>query len=336
MLTIKENHSLKELNTFGLDVKAEKYIHFDTVDDAREALYTKSTCKKPILILGGGSNILFSKDFEGTILHPKIEGIEIASESKEDIYLRVGAGVCWDTFVEYCVSNGWSGVENLSLIPGNVGASPVQNIGAYGMEAKDCIVSVKGLYLNKAKPFVLSNDECAFGYRDSIFKHELKKKALITHVCFRLSKLPKYTIHYGNISEELKKYNEVNLENIRKAIIAIRRQKLPDPKDLGNAGSFFKNPVVKETKAKKLKTEHPDMPTYPALNGIKLSAGWLIEQCGWKGKKVGNVGMYKEQSLIMVNYGGAKAEELITLSSAIQESVKSTFDVKIEPEVNFV
>ncbi len=336
MLRIETDYSLKPHNTFGLDVKAERYIKLNDVEDVREVLYNKSICKKPILVIGGGSNMLFSRDFEGTVLHPNLNNIEIASETKEDIYLRVGAGVCWDRFVEFCVSNGWGGIENLSLIPGNVGAAPVQNIGAYGVEAKDTIVSVKGLLFNKAKPFVFGNDSCAFGYRDSIFKHDLKKRAIITHVSFRLSKLPKYITHYGNIDEELKKYDEINLKNIRKAIIDIRGRKLPDPKDLGNAGSFFKNPVVKESKAVKLKEKYPDIPTYPAINGAKLSAAWLIERCGWKGKKVGNVGMYKDQALIMVNYGGAKAQELIDLSNAIQESVRSTFDVRIEPEVNFI
>lgn len=335
-MTIETNYSLKPHNTFGLDVKAERYIRLDDIDEVREVLYSKTICKKPILVLGGGSNMLFSKNFEGTILHPNINSIEIASETKEDIYLRVGAGVCWDRFVQYCVNNGWGGVENLSLIPGNVGAAPVQNIGAYGVEAKDTIVSVKGLFINKAKPFVLGNDSCAFGYRDSIFKHELKRRVIITYVSFRLSKFPKFTTHYGNIDEELKKYHEVNLKNIRQAVIDIRKRKLPDPNDLGNAGSFFKNPVVRESKAVKLKAKYPTMPTYPATNGVKLSAAWLIEQCGWRGKKVGNVGMYKEQALIMVNYGGAKAKELINLSNAIQESIKSTFDVKIEPEVNFI
>lgn len=336
MLTIETDYSLKPHNTFGLDVKAERYVRLNDIDDVREVLYSKTICKKPILVLGSGSNILFSKDFEGTVLHPNLNNIEIASETKEDVYLRVGAGVCWDRLVEFCVNNGWGGIENLSLIPGNVGAAPVQNIGAYGVEAKDSIVSVKGLYISKGKPFVFDNTTCEFGYRDSIFKRVLKKRAIITHVSFRLSKFPKFVTHYGNIDEELKKYDEVNLKNIRKAIIDIRSRKLPDPKDLGNAGSFFKNPVIKEVKAAKLKQKYPDMPTYPAVDGVKLSAGWLIEQCGWKGKRVGNVGMYQEQSLIMVNYGGATAQELINLSSAIQESVKSTFDVKIEPEVNFV
>ncbi|MDR0660202.1 MAG: UDP-N-acetylmuramate dehydrogenase [Prevotellaceae bacterium] len=334
MLTVETNYSLKSFNTFGLEAKAENYIRIDDVDEAREALYRRYSCKKPVLVLGGGSNILFSKDFEGTVIHPNIQGIDVAQETKDDIYLRVGAGVCWDVFVGYCVENGWGGVENLSGIPGNVGAAPVQNIGAYGVEAKNTIVSVKGLHVSKTKPFVLGNDACAFGYRDSVFKHSLKRRALITHVTFRLTKFPKFITHYGNIDEELKKYDEITLQNIRKAIIDIRNRKLPDPKDLGNAGSFFKNPVIKEGKAEKLRRKYPNMPIYPAANGVKLSAAWLIEQCGWKGKKVGNVGMYKDQALVMVNYGGATAKELVNLSKEIQLSIKNTFDVRIEPEVN--
>ena len=336
MFTIETNYSLKSHNTFGLDVRTERYIKLNDIEDIREVLHNKAICKKPILVLGGGSNILFSKDFEGTVLHPNLNNIEIASETKEDIYLRVGAGVCWDRLVEFCVSNGWGGIENLSLIPGNVGAAPVQNIGAYGIEAKDTIVSVKGLYINNGKPFVFDNASCEFGYRDSIFKNKLRRRAIITHVSFRLSKQPKFVTHYGNIEEELKKYSEVNLKSIRSAIIDIRRRKLPDPKDLGNAGSFFKNPVVTAFKAAKLIQKYPQIPTYPNANGVKLSAAWLIEQCGWKGKKIGNVGMYQDQALIMVNYGNAKAEELTCLSNAIQESVKKTFGVKVEPEVNFV
>ncbi len=336
MLKIETNYSLKPHNTFGLDVKAERYIQLNDIDDVHEVLHSKTICKKPILVLGGGSNMLFSKDFEGTVLYPNLNNIEIASETTNDIFLRVGAGVCWDRFVQFCVNNGWGGIENLSLIPGNVGAAPVQNIGAYGVEAKDAIVSVKGLLLSRGKPFVLDNNGCVFGYRDSIFKHELRKRALITHVSFRLSKFPKFITHYGNVDEELKKYDEVNLKNIRNAIVDIRKRKLPDPSDLGNAGSFFKNPIIKDYKAVKLIRRFPEMPTYPADEGVKLSAAWLIEQCGWKGKRVGNVGMYKDQALIMVNYGNATADELTSFSKAIQESVKSAFNVKIEPEVNLI
>ncbi len=341
MLEIKTDYSLKSLNTFGLDVKTTCYINVPTTEDALDILKskTKKSYKKPLLVLGGGSNLLFQNDFTGTVIHPTMQGIEVSGETKEDVYLRAGAGVSWDDFVAYCVENGWGGVENLSHIPGNVGASPVQNIGAYGVEAKDSIISVRGIYLDRHETFTFDNPSCCFGYRNSIFKHELKGKVLITHVSFRLSKKPAFITHYGNVHDELISSfgGEVNLVNIRKAIISIRQQKLPEPEVLGSAGSFFKNPTVPKAKADFLKKEFPNIPCYPTTNGeVKLAAGWLIEQCGWKGKRVGNVGVYPQQALVLVNYGDAKGSEIVELSKEIQQSVKQKFAVTLEPEVNII
>lgn len=338
MPTIHKNYSLKSLNSFGLDVQAAQYIQLTNVEEVQQTLADKSKLIEPLLVLGGGYNLLFTDDFTGTVLHPLMGGIEKTDETADYVQLRVGAGVHWDDFVAHCVTNGWGGVENLSLIPGNVGACPVQNIGAYGVEVKDTICLVEGVYIDTATLFRFTNAECGFGYRNSIFKQSLKGNVLITYVSFRLSKQPTFVTHYGNIEEELKRHGEVSLATIRKTIVEIRESKLPDPHVLGNAGSFFKNPMVSKAKADALKATYADMPTYPTAdaNEVKLAAGWLIERCGWKGKRIGNVGVHEHQALVLVNYGGAKAQELVKLSNAIQQSVKQTFDVDIEPEVNFI
>ncbi|MDR1054993.1 MAG: UDP-N-acetylmuramate dehydrogenase [Prevotellaceae bacterium] len=338
MLTIQTNYSLKQLNTFNIDVKAKYYAAPTSEDEILEILNDESLVGVPRFILGGGSNVLFTGDFDGIVIHPQIKGIEKIDEDENHIWLCAGAGVVWDIFVSYCVKNNWGGVENLSFIPGNVGAAPVQNIGAYGVEAKSTIDEVYGIYLENGEPFCLNNAECEFGYRDSVFKEELKGKAIITEVTFKLNKKPVYITHYGNVEEELtKNYSKVNVQNIRKAIITIRERKLPDPGKLPNAGSFFKNPIVPVEFAENLKQKYENMPLFASdKKHAKLAAGWLIEQCGWKGKRIANVGVHEHQALVLINYGGAEASELTKLAADIQQSVKEKFYVEVESEVNYV
>jgi len=327
-MTIKDK-SLKQFNTFGFDAKCSLYSAPETVEKIKEVLRAHKGIS--LFVLGGGSNILFSKDFDGLILKPNIKSIEIEKENSEYVWVRVGAGMVWDEFVNYAVDNNLGGIENLSAIPGNVGAAPVQNVGAYGMEAKDTITTVEGIYIDNLASFKLSNSECKFGYRNSVFKNELKQKIVVTHVVFKLSKIHTFVLDYGNIKDELGK--EINLNTIRKTIINIRTNKLPDPKILGNAGSFYKNPVIAKEQADKLIAQYPQMPFYPLNSEVKIPAGWLIEQCGLKGFRIGNVGIHEKQALVLVNYGEGTAKELINLSNLVREKVFSQFEITIEPEV---
>jgi UDP-N-acetylmuramate dehydrogenase len=336
MKNVKENKSLKALNTFGFEAKARYFSAPDSLSEMKSILAEAKMDDIPVYILGGGSNVVFAKDFDGLVLCPQIKGIEIVKETSEYTLVKVGAGVVWDDFVHYAVKNNLSGVENLSAIPGNVGASPVQNIGAYGMEAKDSIDSVNGIFIKSGSRFELKNAGCNFAYRNSIFKNELKHKTIITNVTFRLSKKPEYKLDYGNLKDGLKKYGEINLLNIRKSIIDIRANKLPDPKELGNAGSFFKNPMVEEAEAERLLEKYPSMPIYPSGSKMKLSAGWMIEKCGLKGFRENNIGVHSEQALVLVNYGGGTASGLIAFSQMVQNTVFAEFGVEIEPEVSVI
>lgn len=337
MYSIFHNYCLKSLNTFGIDAKADHFIEAKSVADLKEAIKWIKDNQFQWFVLGGGSNVLFKGDYKGVVVKPAILGIDDVYEDEQYVSLKVGAGVDWDNLVEYAVNRGLGGIENLSLIPGSVGASPIQNIGAYGVEAKDTIERVEGIYIDTLKSFMLANDGCQFGYRDSIFKNELKGKVVVTHVIFRLSKTPKYAIHYGNLEEELKQFGQLNIANIRKAVIAIRNSKLPDPKELGNAGSFFKNPVVDITLVEDLQKKFDKVPYYPVSNElVKLPAGWLIEQCGWKGKRIGKVGVHKMQALVLVNYGGCSGDDVIYLAHSIRESVMEKFNVTLEMEVNII
>jgi UDP-N-acetylmuramate dehydrogenase len=334
---IEEHKSLKLLNTFGFEAKARYFSASGLVSEIEDILDEVKRKDIPLFILGGGSNVVFANDFDGLVLCPQIKGMEIVDETREHIRIKVGAGVVWDDFVHYAVENNWGGVENLSAIPGNVGASPVQNIGAYGMEAKDTLFSVNGILIEDGSGFELQNSECNFAYRNSIFKNELRRKTIVTHVTFRLSKSPEYKLDYGNLRDELKKYGDINLENIRKSVIDIRARKLPDPKELGNAGSFFKNPIVELSEVERLLELFPTMPVYPSdTAGAKLSAGWLIERCGLKGYREKNIGVHCNQALVLVNYGEGTASELITFSQMVQNTVLAEFGVQIEPEVNFI
>lgn len=327
---------LVNLNTFGISVNAQKFCKVDSVKQLVDAIKSVPT-GTPLLVLGGGSNILFTKDFEGVVIQPAIQGIEEIFSDNESVLLSVGAGVEWDYLVERTVEMGLGGLENLSLIPGTVGASPIQNIGAYGAEAKDCIDRVITLDINSTHMNEFTNGECMFGYRDSIFKQDLKGKVVVTNVWFKLSKKPVLRTHYGNLEEELDRLGSKSLKSVRQAVINIRSSKLPDPKLLGNAGSFFKNPVVSIEKVKGIQEIYGNVPIYPVSdNFVKLPAGWLIEKAGWKGKRIGNVGVHQHQALVLVNYGGAKGSEVLELAKQIQDSVKERFSVDLETEVNII
>ena len=337
MIEIKKDFPLKYKNTFGVDVKAHFYVETSIVDKISFSLNYASYYNLPVMVLGGGSNILFTHDYKGLIIHPTISGIEVIEDVSDYFIVKVGAGVVWDNLVEWSVKRGMGGLENLSYIPGNVGASPIQNIGAYGVEAKDTIAKVEGVNLITRKSFELNNTECNFDYRNSIFKNELKDKIIITYVYFKLSKKPALVTHYGNIDDEINKIGEKNIENVRQAVINIRKQKLPEPSELGNAGSFFKNPMVSMTVFESIKMRFENVPSYPSVNDqVKIPAGWLIEQCGWKGKQVGNCGVHKNQALVIVNYGKATGKEILSLASQIQKSVVDQFGINLEMEVNIV
>ncbi|MDX2191059.1 MAG: UDP-N-acetylmuramate dehydrogenase [Bacteroidota bacterium] len=337
-MKIIHNQSLITFNTFKIDAIAKYFVEVQIVDELLELIQKPEFRSNNKLIIGGGSNLLFTKDYDGIVIKINIKGIELISDDSQFSVLKVGAGEVWHEFVQYCINNNLSGIENLSLIPGNVGASPIQNIGAYGVEVKDYIQSLEAVNVLDGTIKSFSNAECAFGYRDSIFKKEEKNKWIITYVVFRLSKKPVLNTSYGAINDELVRQNlEPSIKNISKVVIDIRRSKLPDPNEIGNAGSFFKNPVVSNDKLDELKMNFPNIPNYPQdSNSIKLAAGWLIEQCGWKGKVVGNTGSHKHQALVLVNYGNASGNEIKELAEKIQSSVYEKFGVNIEPEVNMI
>ena len=329
------NYSLLNHNTFGMDVKAKRYVEYDSEDELVQLL---SSLQGKVLHIGGGSNLLFCGDFDGTILHSAIKGIEVVEdvEGDDEVLVRVGAGEVWDDFVAWAVAEGYGGVENLSLIPGEVGASAVQNIGAYGVEAKGVIAMVEAVDMASGEKRLFANAECGYAYRQSIFKQELKGKYAITYVIYRLQKQPKLKLEYGNILAALEDKAQVTVADVRRAIIDIRNAKLPDPKVVGNAGSFFMNPVVSREKFLSIQKDYPTMPFYDVDGGVKIPAGWLIEQCGWKGKSLGRAGVHDKQALVLVNRGGASSEEIVTLCNTICKDVHERFGIDIHPEVNFI
>lgn len=333
-----KNYSLLPHNTFGMDVKASVFVEYASVAELKAALSDKGYFKGKWLHIGGGSNLLFTGDYDGVVFHSAIKGYEVVKENEKEVEVRVGAGEVWDDFVGYAVKNGWYGAENLSFIPGEVGASAVQNIGAYGAEAKDLIVSVETVETETGRERVFSNEECRYAYRDSAFKTELKGKYIVTYVTYRLGKLPVFNLEYGNVRGELERRGcAVTLENVRNTIIEVRKAKLPDPGEQGNAGSFFMNPIVPGAQFEALQRAYPDMPHYDAGEGkVKIPAAWMIDRCGWKGKQVGRAGVHHRQALVLVNCGGATGQEVIALSRRIQESVFRKFGVSIFPEVNFI
>lgn len=332
-MIIKENYSLLRHNTFGIDVKADRFVEYANEEELMRII---PQLDKPYLHIGGGSNLLFTSDYHGTVLHSAIIGIEVVSDNSECVHARVGAGVVWDDFVDWAVAHQLGGVENLSIIPGEVGASAVQNIGAYGVEAKDVIESVEVVDLTDASQRVLSNAECRYGYRQSVFKGAWKGRYAVTRVTFRLSKHPVLHLDYGNIRSVLAGKDEPRIEDVRRAIIDIRNAKLPDPNVTGNAGSFFMNPVVSRSAFEKIQQMHPDVPHYDADGGVKIPAGWMIEKCGWKGKTLGKAGVHDKQALVLVNAGGATGADVLRLCDAICHDVFNQFGVEIHPEVNVI
>lgn len=330
-----ENYSLLRHNAFGMNVSAKRFFEYSSVDELRKVIACIPSGDR-ILHIGAGSNLLFTGDFEGTILHSNITTIECVGESDEDVLLRVGAGVVWDDFVRYCVSHGYYGVENLSLIPGEVGASAVQNIGAYGVEVKDVIDVVETIAISDGKERVFSRKECEYGYRRSVFKERLKGEYAVVYVTYRLSKIPSLKLSYGNILSKINDASSVTLKEVRDVIVEIRKEKLPDPEVMGNAGSFFMNPVVDSSLFQSLKSAYPDMPYFEVDGGVKIPAGWMIEQCGWKGKSLGNAAVHDKQALVIVNKGGATSGEIIAIAEAVRKSVKDKFGIDIIPEVNYI
>jgi len=332
------DYSLLNHNTFGMNVRAKRYVEYSTEEELQALIPTLEG--KP-LHMGGGSNLLFKGDFDGTVLHSAIKGIEELSTlnsqlSTSSVLVRVGAGEIWDDFVAWAVAQGYGGVENLSLIPGEVGASAVQNIGAYGVEAKDVIARVEAIDLHSGERRSFAPEECRYAYRQSIFKQELKGKYAITYVTYRLQKHPQLKLEYGNIQAVLGDKENLSIQDVRQAIIDIRNAKLPDPKVLGNAGSFFMNPVVSREKFLKLQKEYPRMPFYEVEGGVKIPAGWMIDQCGWKGRALGRAAVHEKQALVLVNLGGATSDEIVALCDAVCRDVKEKFGISIHPEVNMI
>lgn len=338
MLSIIRNYPLHSLNTFGMTVHA---AYFSELNEEDDVYYLED--KKPnghdLLVLGGGSNILFTENPAYWVLHNKLKGISVISEDDEYVWLRASAGEQWHDFVLYCVRHNYGGVENLSLIPGTVGAAPIQNIGAYGTELKDVLDEVTFWDITSRCFRTFDNRACCLGYRNSIFKQELKGKIIITSVVFRLNKMPKFNTSYGTIQQELERMGitELSIQNISEAVIRIRQSKLPDPKTIGNAGSFFKNPEIDNAFFEVLKQSYPDMPGYVVSDTVtKVPAAWLIEQCGWKGFREDDYGVHAQQALVLVNYGNAKGKDIALLSEHIMQSVKEKFGIMLEREVQLV
>ena len=339
-MNIKTNISLKTSNTFGIDVSAAYFLAFSHADELMEFFSSGTSVVSPAvspLVLGGGSNILFTRNVAGIVLKNEIKGIQKIKEDADHIYIKAGSGENWHQFVLYCLENDYAGVENLSLIPGSVGASPLQNIGAYGVEIKDVFFSLEAFDLSEKKIISFDKADCAFGYRESVFKNKLKGKFIITSVTYKLNKTPVLNISYGAVKQELEqmKINEISIRDVSKAVINIRQSKLPDPKITGNAGSFFKNPEVSKEVFKTLQTAFPGIVAHTTANeNMKLAAGWMIEQCGWKGYRKGDAGCHPKQALVLVNYGKAKGSEILDLSAQIMQSVQDKFGVLLEREVN--
>lgn len=335
-MRIETNKSLLPYNTFRIDVKAKYFVEVSSKEDMLELISTEEFKTNKRFVLGGGSNLLLTKDFDGIVIRLGIKGIKVCEEG-DDVYVEAGAAEVWNDFVQYNVTKGFAGIENLSLIPGTVGASPIQNIGAYGVEVKDTIFSLEAFEISTGIIRKFTNAECKFGYRESVFKNEFKGEFIIVSVTFKLSKIPSLKLHYGAIEEEIQKRNITNptLSDVAKVVSEIRVSKLPDPSTIGNSGSFFKNPIIDRSQFDILINKFPAIVNYPTAEGkVKLAAGWLIEQCGWKGKQIGNVGTWKNQALVIVNHGGASGKEIYDFSALIIQSVFERFGVSLEREVN--
>ncbi len=335
-MNIWDHISLKHYNTFGIAVNARYFCEISSLEDLQTLVLSEIFRNNAHLILGEGANILFTKDFDGLVIKPVIKGIEVVRETEHEIFVKVYAGEIWHDFVMYCCDRNWNGLENLAYIPSSVGAAPIQNIGAYGVEVKDVLDSLEAFNLETKTVEILHNADCRFGYRESVFKQEYKGKYVICSVTFRLSKCAQFNTNYTAVNEELKRMNiaEYSAKSIATAITNIRKSKLPEPSEIGSAGSFFKNPTVTEAVYHSLKTQYPNIVAYPVESGVKLAAGWLIEQAGWKGFRAGDAGVHAQQALVLVNYGQATGTDILNLAQQIMDSVKSTFGVELIPEVN--
>lgn len=336
-MRIEQNYSLEKHNTFHLPVKTRWFMEYETEEELGRILRDEYFQECLSLHIGSGSNLLFVNDFNGIIFHSRIQGITVADETADEIVLRIGAAEKWDDVVAYAVKRGYGGIENLSYIPGEAGAAAIQNIGAYGVEIKDVIEKVETYNQLTFERRVFNRDECQYGYRSSYFKNEHNDPHIVTYIQIRLSKHPQsFSLDYGNLKEELAG-RALTLEHVREAVIAIRKKKLPDPADYGNAGSFFMNPVIPVAQFERLKQIYPDMPFYPAVEGkIKVPAGWLIDRCGFRGKQHGEVGVYEKQALVLVNLGGATGHEIALVAESIRMAVKQRFDIELMPEVKYV
>lgn len=336
-MRFNKNFSLLNYNTFGLDVQSKFFYEFDSEEDLKKILCESAVRTNKLLVVGQGSNLLFLSNFDGVVLHSAMNDIRVLEQNGDDVLVEADAGVLWDDLVDYSVQNNWWGIENLSLIPGETGAAAIQNIGAYGAEIKDVVQKVKTIEIESCNEKVFDVSECGYGYRQSVFKNDLKGRFIVTSVVIKLSAKPLLNLNYQHLEQEVLKKGVLNLQNIRNTIIEIRESKLPDPKVLGNAGSFFMNPVVSRVKYESLEQNYPQMPHYK-VSAIeeKIPAGWLIEQCGWKGKSIGNVGVHEKQALVLVNLGGAKGKDVQELAEKIQESVAVKFGITLIPEVNYI
>ena len=342
-MQIQENILIKQYNSFGISAYANLFAKFNSINELSELLdYNQRATnneQRETLILGGGSNILFTKNYDGLVLKNELKGIKIIKEDEHHIYIQVGAGENWHQFVLYCIQHNLAGVENLSLIPGNVGASPMQNIGAYGVEVKDVFYSLEAYHIRDKKMVNFTLNDCEFGYRESVFKRRFKDEFVITDVTFRMNRIPDFNISYGAIGQELEKMGvkDLSLQAVSQAVINIRSSKLPDPAVIGNAGSFFKNPELTSHEFHELSRIFPGIVGYDLPNGnVKLAAGWLIEQCGWKGFRRGDAGCHEKQALVLINYGNATGKEIYDLSEEILQNVKEKFGVGLEREVNII
>jgi UDP-N-acetylmuramate dehydrogenase len=334
-----QNQSLRNLNTFGVEAKAKLFAEVFSEDDLVKLLSNEKLKIERKFILGGGSNILFTKDFEGMIIKVSISGINVIEENDESVLIEAGAGVIWNEMVRFCVERNFGGIENLTLIPGTVGAAPIQNIGAYGQELADTFILLNGVFVETAEKKTFSKNDCKFSYRSSIFKEELKNEFIVTSVRFRLSKNPKLNKSYKTLSAYLsdRRISNPTIKDISNAVAEIRKSKLPDPTKIGNAGSFFKNPEVNHETFEELKLEFSDIVSFPSESGkIKISAGWLIEKCGWKGKRVGDVGTSPDHALVICNFGNATGAEVMEFAMRIKEEVANKFGIKLDEEVNIL
>ena len=334
-MEFNHNHPLKNLNTFGISANAENFANFNSIEELKRLL---ENAKQPLMILGGGSNILLTQNIKGSILKNEIFGIDIIEEDNKSVTVKVGGGVVWHDFVSWSIERNLGGLENLSLIPGSVGAAPMQNIGAYGSEIKSVFKQLEAVNIESKELKIFENKDCQFGYRTSIFKTQLKNKYVICSVTFRLNKYPEFNTSYGAIEDELRDMGEItSLKSISQAVINIRSRKLPDPNIIGNSGSFFKNPTISNIEFQSLKKDFPLIVGYPnGDNETKVAAGWLIEQAGWKGFRDGDAGVHKKQALVLVNYGNAKGKDILNIAKKIQDSVEQKFGIRLIPEVNIL